>query len=140
MQPVASLIAAGHIDVENRSWITQFRGHFLIHASNKIDFQAIEWLKRLGMVIPPPNQMLRGGIVGVACMHDCVRSFESHSDFATGERWTFEFSERITLPFVLCRGKTFFFDVDNQVVDELLKRGAKLPKINQSQRNKRQSA
>ena len=36
-QPWAWLIAAGHKDIENRSWNTKFRGKFLIHAGKKTD-------------------------------------------------------------------------------------------------------
>ncbi len=35
IQPWASLIATGIKDVENRTWRTNYRGEFLIHASAK---------------------------------------------------------------------------------------------------------
>ena len=40
-QPWAWLIAAGHKDVENRNWNTEFRGEFLIHAGKTLDKGAL---------------------------------------------------------------------------------------------------
>ena len=36
-QPWASLIVAGIKDIENRSWVTNYRGKLLIHAAQKFD-------------------------------------------------------------------------------------------------------
>lgn len=35
LQPWAWLITAGHKDIENRRWWTNYRGPFLIHAGKK---------------------------------------------------------------------------------------------------------
>ena len=43
-QPWAYLIAIGAKDVENRSWLTRFRGRIYIHASKRFDNYAPVWL------------------------------------------------------------------------------------------------
>ncbi len=42
-QPWAWLIANGYKDIENRSWRTNFRGEFLIHAGKKFDSAGWRW-------------------------------------------------------------------------------------------------
>jgi hypothetical protein len=36
-EPRASLIVLGHKDVENRTWMTKYRGPVLVHASQRAD-------------------------------------------------------------------------------------------------------
>lgn len=40
-QPWAWLIMTGLKDIENRTWNTDFRGRFAIHASKKFDWDAL---------------------------------------------------------------------------------------------------
>lgn len=42
-QPWAWLVSEGYKGVENRTWKTNYRGVFLIHAGKEIDFNGIEW-------------------------------------------------------------------------------------------------
>ena len=63
-QPWAWLVAAGHKDVENRTWSTRFRGEFLIHAAKTFDDAGYEWVSReMELVLPAPDEFERGGIV-----------------------------------------------------------------------------
>jgi len=66
-QPWASLIVAGIKNVENRSWMTQYRGALLIHAGKTVtreDIQAGQALcKRLRVKFP--DNLPTGGYIGI---------------------------------------------------------------------------
>lgn len=91
-QPWAWLIAAGYKDVENRSWPTNYRGRFYIHASKKYDKKAI-----LPRFIDGPNAIKiladivktamligdhwpLGAIIGEASIIDCKYRFPDEND------------------------------------------------------------
>jgi hypothetical protein len=77
-QPWAWLIANGLKDIENRTWGTNFRGTFLLHAGKSFDYEGYEWvISEMGVALPPPSQFELGGIVGQAEIIDCVTSFDS---------------------------------------------------------------
>ena len=70
-QPWASLIVNGLKNIENRDWRTHHRGPVLIHASQRQDDITAEELRRrfnVGM----PKKMLKGGVVGIVDVVDCV--------------------------------------------------------------------
>ena len=85
-------------DVENRSWPTNKRGWFLIHAaqSEQEDRKLIR-----------EKQMPLGGIVGAMLITDCVT--EMKSDWFYG-KFGFVISERIELPFIRLKGLLGFFN------------------------------
>lgn len=58
-QPWAWLIIAGHKIIENRTWFTEYRGPFLVHAPQEVDHSALKLHKI------PPQKMLCGGVIGV---------------------------------------------------------------------------
>ena len=99
-QPWATVIALGLKDIENRTWATDFRGQFLIHATrwkSERDFHAgvfyieerigrdglqqicgtVEWPKH-------PFEAMRtfGAIIGEATLQACVR--QSRSEWFEG--------------------------------------------------------
>lgn len=77
-QPWAYFIVAGHKDVENRVWSMRYRGPILIHASQKLDrIPDSRKLCRLGVAGPTVADLLRGGIVGMAEIVDCVERSDS---------------------------------------------------------------
>ncbi len=86
-QPWAWLIAHGYKDVENRTWKTNFRGEFLIHAGEKFDKEGYSWVMISAndekfdidplITLPPPYNFERGGIVGRAEIIDCVTEHDS---------------------------------------------------------------
>lgn len=108
MQPWAWLIAAGHKDIENRSWPTTFCGPVLIHAGKKFDFDPqMDW--DWDDITPRLDEMHTGGIVGEAEIVGCVTTSPS--------RWfqgTYGFLIRNArpLPFRPCRGMLGFFTPD----------------------------
>lgn len=82
-------------DVENRDWLTRYRGWFLVHAGVTTEECA-----------PSEMHLPRGGIVGLARIVDCVTSMESRWFFG---RFGFVLRDAEPLPLVACRGKLGFF-------------------------------
>ena len=119
-QPWAWLIVNGHKNIENRTWPTNFRGKFLIHAGRKFDHEGYDWvLSEMNIELPELKDYERGGIIGSAEVSDCVTRSDS--------RWFFG-----PFGFVLCnpkpltfqpyRGCLGFFEIETPVYDSL-KRG-----------------
>lgn len=84
-QPWAHCVAAGWKPVENRSWRRgnpglNFRGEFAIHASTGMTRDEYEdcahLCGKIGFRCPPPAELLRGGIVGVATITDIVTEMD----------------------------------------------------------------
>lgn len=115
-QPWAWLIVNGHKPVENRTWSTTRRGRLLIHAGLAMTAteyrQCLQFIaadKRLNAIldiIPPADQLERGGIVGEARLVACRRVHES--PWFTGPHG-FEFVDARPLPFRPCKGALSFF-------------------------------
>jgi len=115
-QPWAWAILNGK-PVENRSWRTNFRGSFLIHAGKKFDHDGFKWLQQnkeaLGLAaLPHPKDFLRGGIVGRADLVACVTDHESPYFFGP---YGFVFENIAPLTFMSCPGRLSFFEVDYTV-------------------------
>ena len=71
-QPWAWLIIYGGKDVENRSWKTNYRGEFLVHAAKLIDYHAYGELIAKGVKLPAIKDLQTGGIIGKATITDCT--------------------------------------------------------------------
>jgi len=107
-QPWASLIVAGHKDIENRTWATPYRGPLLIHASSRTDVDADtrDLLTRAEI-----KRLPRGGIIGAVWLDGCV--LESDSPWFIGPiGWVLCHPTR--LPFHRCRGQLALFEVTPQ--------------------------
>lgn len=112
-QPWAVSIIRGGKDIENRSWNTNFRGKFLIHAAAKVTQAEIDawrifcadlpmdWAKDLTM-----TKLELGGIVGEADLVDVVTA--SDSPWFCGP-FGFVLRNIKPLPFVRVRGALGFF-------------------------------
>ena len=74
-QPFAELIVSGLKDREHRTWKTNFRGKFLIHASKKPD---IEFMNVFGL---NKDAFVYGAIIGQAELYD-VKQFEYNKMYA----------------------------------------------------------
>lgn len=112
-QPWAWFLAAGHKDVENRSWPTRFRGRILIHAARGCTgaewSEAAEFAKTAaGVEVPPLAQLDRGGFIGTMDIVDCVQSSPSPWFFGP---YGFVIRDARPLPFVPWRGELGFFKV-----------------------------
>lgn len=85
-QPWAWAIIHGGKDVENRTWPTKHRGPLLIHAGSAFEPEGYEKVKDLVSQDPPlPGELIRGAIIGVVELVDCVR--DSDSAWAVDGQW-----------------------------------------------------
>ena len=119
-QPWAWLICHAGKDIENRTWPTKFRGPVLIHAAKgmtRLEYQyalaTVERANRIRhgnpIILPPFEELERGGIVGQAEIVSCV--FDSCSPWFCGP-WGFGLANSKPLLFQPCRGMLGFFDVE----------------------------
>lgn len=119
-QPFAWLICNGIKDVENRTWATNYRGLFYIHAGKQIDYQAYEQLstvkhiifngKSISELLPTLDELQIGGIVGISNIIDCV-SASSSPWFSGPYGFVLYSTHSRQIPFIPCNGKLGFFDV-----------------------------
>ena len=119
-QPWAWAIIHAGKDIENRSWPTNFRGRFYIHAAKGltraeyqdfIDFTGdrFRFTFPRHSPCPPVDQLQRGGIIGEAELVDCVR--EHASPWFTG-KYGFVLRNAKPLPFRPLQGELGFFVVE----------------------------
>lgn len=73
-QPYAELLVLGKKTIELRTWNTNFRGEFLVHASKKIDKDACKRNK------VEPNSLTRGAIIGKVLLFD-VKYYKDRNSF-----------------------------------------------------------
>lgn len=115
-EPWAGLVALGLKRIENRNWPTKYRGPFLIHAGKALDIDA-DWSIKQALhpvagstFLTSPAQRevmaLRGGIIGMAEIVDCVQG--SGDPFFVGD-YGFVIENARLLPFQPCRGLLGFF-------------------------------
>lgn len=109
-------------NVENRSRRTNFRGEFLIHASQGMtrrehdDVRLFLDVCALDIKLPPFEDLQRGGIVGAVTLVDCLDS--SDSRWYMGEK-ALVLRDARPLRFVKCKGALGFFDVPDDVLHAL---------------------
>lgn len=111
----------GHKDVENRDWVTKFRGPLLIHAGLKFDREGLESVREdfPKFALPgDPETFSRddwdlGGIIGQVEVTDCVD--KSRSRWFLG-RYGFVLANARKLPFVPMKGKLGFFEVEDELI------------------------
>ena len=88
IQPWTSLIATGIKDIENRTWRTNFRGEFLLHASarhlrdgwealNEDQRKAAERLIQPFGTVNDVRLLPVSAIIGKATLADCVQNHPS---------------------------------------------------------------
>jgi hypothetical protein len=108
-QPYAWLVAHGIKDIENRSRRTHYRGEFLIHASLSGELLFEDTLDQIAekTAMGLPTEFDAGGIVGVAEIVDCVRSFDS--PWKARGAWGWVIANARPLPFRACKGALGFF-------------------------------
>jgi hypothetical protein len=114
-QPWAELICMGIKDVENRSWNTNFRGEFLIHASEKFDFDALEIIQEEYNLL---DELVRsdfrtGGIIGKANLVDCVKDYKS--DWSMQNQFQFVLEDADFIDFIACKGALKFWNFNKDL-------------------------
>ena len=105
-QPWAWAIINGRKKIENRSWVTTYRGTLLIHAGKGRNWLNNPIARDLCPDAPPENELIFGAIIGAAEIVDCV-PIESvkHDPFASGPFcWMLSNAQRFQRP-VSCVGK-----------------------------------
>ena len=117
-QPWAWAIVHGFKDIENRTWLTFYRGPLLIHAGKKEDTESVEYVIREvafqtgdlpGLVLQDYNrQGHRGAVVGHARLSDCVSAHRSK--WFEGP-WGFVLEDAKPLQPHPCKGRLGLFDV-----------------------------
>lgn len=139
-QPWAWAILHAGKDIENRDWKgrnpgLRFRGRFLIHASKCMTLREYDdffifagSMSRSDrrtfpyeLVLPAPEDLDKGGIVGIGRIVDVVTA--SASPWFTG-KYGLVLADVRPLPFVPCAGKLGFFDVPAGVMTALRWRNA----------------
>jgi hypothetical protein len=73
-QPYAELVAAGRKTIETRTWNTNFRGKFLIHASKTIDKESCSILNI------DCSKLTKGAVIGLAFLYN-VKKYNNEQDF-----------------------------------------------------------
>ena len=121
-QPWAWLIVNKHKSVENRSRFIAHYGELLIHASQtmtKADYEACvlflcsdEQLRHLVDVLPKPDELERGGIVGSVTV---IGIGNNIGDICTNPWYTgdvgYFLNDAKVLPFKPYKGRLGFFEV-----------------------------
>jgi ASCH domain len=115
-QPWAWLIVNGYKDIENRTWKTRYRGPLLIQASANLpprweldDGRA--FARKRGVRVP--EQLERGGIIGVVQLDDCVTRSPSRW-FQGPVGWIL--SKPKPLSFIPSKGRLGLFDPPKSVL------------------------
>jgi hypothetical protein len=73
-QPYAELVVAGRKTIETRTWKTNFRGKFLVHASKVIDRESSDILNI------DCSKLTRGAVIGLTFLYD-VKKYSTKQDF-----------------------------------------------------------
>lgn len=125
-QPWATLIAMGLKDIENRTWNTDFRGKFLIHASSKVvpltfmsglykeEMVEIMGHQNFGNVPEELRLVPYSSIIGYVELEDVVMPGElTGSPWDNGKdlhRWKLKNAYLFDEPITNVKGKLHFFD------------------------------
>lgn len=128
-QPWAALLVHGLKTIEVRRWATARRGRVLIHAARIPDARKQGW--RLVTPEIQPTTELRGGIIGVAELRDCIRYPNLEQFKADQERhrndpdwflppclYGFLFANMEKLPFRRFVGNVRFFRVPTETTGD----------------------
>lgn len=118
-QPWAWAIISAGKDIENRDWPTKQRGPICIHAAKGMTKREFDFFVDLSRAmhrngnwksdvwVPFPDNLMRGGIIGVAEIVDCVEA--SESPWFQG-RYGFVLRNVRPVGFIPVKGALGFFD------------------------------
>jgi hypothetical protein len=132
-QPWAHLILHEGKRIENRSWQPSYRGPILLHAGATMkddEYDSAMWWCRekvrggMGIVerLPPPDELARGGIVGIANLAFVTKSPKEATacnpwEVPGGFAW--KLTDVHPLSFVKCKGALYLWEVPPGVLAEL---------------------
>jgi hypothetical protein len=103
-QPWAWLIAAGHKNIENRGWRTDFVGRIYIHAAKLYDNSYRADLYHIAL----PSVMTFGAIIGEVDIVDCVT--RSNSKWFIGPYGFVLSNPVLYIKPIPCKGRLGFFE------------------------------
>jgi hypothetical protein len=92
-------------DVENRFWITHYRGPLAIHAGMRLERQACAELKL------NPDEVICGAIIGTVDLVDIVENSRSKWAYPGEYHWILKNPRRLRQP-IFQRGKLGLYTVD----------------------------
>jgi ASCH domain len=106
-QPWAWLIVNGFKDIENRNWITNYRGRIAIGASKYVPYEdeCREIQEEFGVKLPDDFEV--GGVVGTSEIVDCVPAHTSRWFFG---RYGFVLRNSRPCGFIPMKGKLGIFN------------------------------
>ena len=120
-QPWAWLIVNGIKDVENRTWKTNRRGMFYIHAAKASSMKDYKLATQMlcevygdnhDVLMPPLKNMPHGGIVGSAEIVDCTKETDNPWHFAG--QYAFVLRNPIVSLFQPMSGKLGFWNYEDR--------------------------
>jgi hypothetical protein len=89
-QPWATLLLMpGAKEFETRSMLTNYRGELYIHATKRVDFDALELCyqdKHFNKFIPDPTKLINGAIIGRVQLVNCFHTEAIYKDLTPQER------------------------------------------------------
>ena len=122
-QPWAWAILYAGKDIENRSWKHPYRGPVAIHAAKGMTrnewaegYDVLRAIRGRATPFVSPQDLKRGGIVGVAEIIDCVDQSDSPWFFG---RYGFVLAKARPVPFIPLRGQLGFFPLPAEVEAQL---------------------
>lgn len=127
IQPWASLIATGIKDIENRTWRTNYRGEFLIHASAKrlpagwTALTSEQYAAATRLVNPygkenDVKQLPVSAIIGKARLVDCVLNHPSVWAEKGVWNWVLADVQLFSTPILNVKGRLGFWEFDDALL------------------------
>ena len=127
IQPWASLIAVGIKDIENRTWRTNYRGEFLIHASAKrlpagwTALTSEQYAAATRLVNPygkenDVKQLPVSAIIGKARLVDCVLNRPSVWAEKGVWNWVLADVQLFSTPILNVKGRLGFWEFDDALL------------------------
>ena len=121
-QPYAWLILHAGKTVENRGWLTTYRGALLVHTGKMMTRE--DYADGLAMTqrfcpsvsLPAPDTLPLGGIVGQVTLIDCVQASDSPWFFG---RYGFILANPLLYRPLPCRGFLGLFEVPDALLAQL---------------------
>lgn len=127
IQPWASLIAVGIKDIENRTWRTNYRGEFLIHASAKrlpagwTALTSEQYAAATRLVNPygkenDVKQLPVSAIIGKARLVVCVKNHPSVWAEKGVWNWVLADVQLFSTPILNVKGRLGFWEFDDALL------------------------
>jgi hypothetical protein len=127
IQPWASLIAVGIKDIENRTWRTNYRGEFLIHASAKrlpagwTALTSEQYAAATRLVNPygkenDVKQLPVSAIIGKARLVVCVKNYPSVWAEKGVWNWVLADVQLFSTPILNVKGRLGFWEFDDALL------------------------